>query len=169
MEQVTDSPAEHKQTKPVDPERAGYTAGLRQIADWLDAHPEVPLPYIGAHSPGSPLPSLSIFVQQPWDDNQPSVREQMATIARAMGRANKAPGRVDGTFVVWRSFAGINVHASAHREEVCERVVVGSHEVTEEVPDPEALAAVPKVKRTKTVEQVKWVCSPLLANGGAEQ
>lgn len=30
-----------------DPERAAYTAGLRQLADLLDAHPEAKLPYDG--------------------------------------------------------------------------------------------------------------------------
>jgi hypothetical protein len=41
--------------------------------------------------------------------------------------------------------------------------VVGTREVTEEVPDPEALAAVPKVTVTRTVEDVRWECRPLLA------
>jgi hypothetical protein len=60
----------------------------------------------------------------------------------------------------------IDIEVYGKRAEVCERVVVGTEEVEEEVPDPEALAAVPRVKVTKTVEQVKWVCSPLLAAGG---
>lgn len=72
-------------------------------------------------------------------------------------------------------YAGVDLHFGpvylsvyAPRGEVCERVVVGTREVTEEVPDPDALAAVPRVTVTKTVEDVQWVCKPLLgdATGG---
>jgi hypothetical protein len=48
------------------------------------------------------------------------------------------------------------------RNEVCEKVVTGTREVTKEVPDPEALAAVPKVTVTETVEDVEWRCHPIL-------
>jgi hypothetical protein len=65
-------------------------------------------------------------------------------------------------------FGAIDIEVYGKRAEVCERVVVGTEEVEEEVPDPEALAAVPKVKVTKTVEQVKWVCRLLLAAAGGE-
>lgn len=27
-------------------ERAAYTSSLRQLADWIDAHPELPIPYV---------------------------------------------------------------------------------------------------------------------------
>lgn len=57
----------------------------------------------------------------------------------------------------------VNIWVYANREEVCERVVIGTREVTEEVPDPEALKAVPKVAVTKTVEDVEWQCHSLLA------
>lgn len=146
-------------------QRTAFTAGLREIADWLDAHPEVPVPYLGSYVPGNPRPSMPIYLREPYsfEEGMPSVREQMATIARAMGKANKAPGGVEGTFIVSRSFAGLAVYAQADREEVCERVVLGTRDVTEEVPDPEALKAVPKVIVTKTVEDVEWRCMPLLA------
>jgi heme-binding NEAT domain protein len=51
---------------------------------------------------------------------------------------------------------------SVDREEICERIVTGTREVTVEVPDPEQLAAVPTVSVTKTVEDVEWICRPLL-------
>ena len=57
----------------------------------------------------------------------------------------------------------VGLHVFAAREEVCERVVVGTREITEEVPDPELLAAVPTVTVTRTEEDVKWECKPLLA------
>lgn len=49
------------------------------------------------------------------------------------------------------------------RAAVCTRVVTGVEAITEEVPDPEALAAVPKITRTREVETVEWKCGPLLA------
>jgi hypothetical protein len=47
---------------------------------------------------------------------------------------------------------------------VCERVVVATREVEMEEPDPVAVAALPKVTRTVTVEDVEWKCAPLLTS-----
>jgi hypothetical protein len=55
----------------------------------------------------------------------------------------------------------------AWRAEVCTRVVTATREVEVEEPDPEAVAALPKVKRTETVEDVEWRCEPLLARAKA--
>jgi hypothetical protein len=150
-------------------ERAAFTAGLRELADWLDEHPEVQTPYLGAYIPGCPLPTMSIYVSEPyqWQPDKPSAREQLAQIGRAMGKFNKGPGQNADNFIVWRTFAGLAVFAQAARAEVCERVVTGTREVTVELPDPEAMAAVPKVTVTKTVEDVEWVCGPLLAGASS--
>lgn len=64
---------------------------------------------------------------------------------------------------------GLDLHVYAPREQVCVRRVVGTREVTEEVPDPDAVAALPTVTVTKTVEDVEWDCSPLLAPRTREQ
>lgn len=145
-----------------DPSRAAWIGGMREVCDWLEAHPEVPLPYIGAHVSGSPLPSLPIYLHK-WNPNKPDVRTQMATIARAMGKATKSPGLVDGTYIVWRAFDGVALYAQAERDEVCERIVVGTREVKDLVPDPERVAAVPLVEVTKTIEDVEWRCGSILA------
>ena len=50
------------------------------------------------------------------------------------------------------------------RDAVCTRVVTGVETVTEEVPDPEALAAVPTITRTREVETVEWQCEPLMGS-----
>jgi hypothetical protein len=140
--------------------RAAYIEGLHQIADFLSEHPEVPLPHLGAYAEGSPLPALSIYV---YGDNP---RATMATIARAMtdsgASVQKRVKDSTGSFQAWREFGGLVLVATASRGDVCERVVTGTREVTEEVPDPEAVAAVPKVTVTKVVEDVEWVCKPLL-------
>lgn len=145
-----------------DERRTAFVDGLHQIADFLAEHPEVPLPYLGAYAEGSLLPGMSIYLCG--DDT----RAEMATVARAMADSGASVQKrvkdSTGSFQVWREFAGLVLIAAASRGEVCERVVTGTREVTREVPDPEALAAVPKVTVTETVEDVDWVCTPLLAS-----
>lgn len=66
-----------------------------------------------------------------------------------------------GIYITFGHKVKLNVFAS--RDQVCERVVVGTEQVTRQVPDPDALAAVPTVEVTETVEQVEWICRPMLA------
>lgn len=138
--------------------RQAFIDGLHQIADFLTEHPEVPLPYMGP-SPGAKVWGSSMPIYLVNDKGQ---RETLAEIARAMGRVEKHVDDGLGRFYVVRHFAGIALVASAERSEVCERVVTGTREVTTQVRDPEALAAVPLVTVTATVEDVEWVCTPLL-------
>lgn len=160
--ETTDTPAV------ADKERAGYTAGLRELADWLDAHPEVPLPYLGAHPAADRFnPTAAIHVH-PLLIGGGDPRDVLAAVARAMGNATKTVSASGSRMHVWRDFAGISVTASADRADVCERVVVGVEEITVEEPDPDAVAALPKIPHTKTVERVEWICSPLLATDGAQ-
>jgi len=145
-------------------ERAAFTSGLRELADWLDEHPDVQLPYLGRYIPDCALPSLPIYLSAPYSwDTKPDLRTQLANVARAMGHANKTPGRTDNSYMVWRAFGGIALYAQAARDEVCERVVIGTEPFTEEVPDPDALAAVPKIVKTGEREIVEWRCGPLLS------
>jgi hypothetical protein len=144
---------------PVDPERAAFCDGLEQIAAFLREHPAVPLPYIGSTQAGGGIrPTLEIYL---YGDNQ---REDLAVIARAMGKADKVPVDSLARLNVVRHFAGIALVAVADRDQVCERVVTGTREVTKTVPDPDALAAVPTVEVTEVVEEVEWRCMPLLAD-----
>lgn len=137
--------------------RQAYIEGLHQIADFLAEHPEVPLPHLNGFVGDDYGPVLRIYLV-----SNSSQRETLAAIARAMGTAEKHADDTLARFNVYRQFAGIKLLASADRSEVCERVVTGTREVTREIPDAEALAAVPKVTVTETVEDVEWVCSPLL-------
>jgi len=57
----------------------------------------------------------------------------------------------------------VSIEAFANREQVCERVVVGTDTVVKQVPDPVALQDVPLVEVVEEVERVEWVCRPLLA------
>jgi hypothetical protein len=134
--------------------RAEYVKGLRALADLLEQHDELPLPYQGGkHSPMS-LTFLS--------DDDPKGR--LAAAARAM------PGRLDkqvresaeyGNYFDLRCrLDGLHIKLTAYRDAVCERVVVGTREVTREVVVP--VKTVTETV-TETVEDIRWECRPLLA------
>jgi hypothetical protein len=135
-------------------DRTEYTKGLRALADILDAHPEVPLPYHGRE--GTPL---AIYHLNRKDETRAAF---LASVRAFPGRKEKDAN--DGTYRVAATLHGVRVEVVAYRETVCERVVTGTREVTREVPDPDALAALPKTVVTETVEDVEWICQPLTAD-----
>ena len=129
--------------------RAAVVAGYRLLADLLEKHPELPIPY---HGPASGT-ELRIYMLG-------SDRAAFVDAVRAL------PGRLDksvaaDTYVVRAELEGIAVEVVAYRKDVCERVVTGTREVTKSIPDPDV--EVPTVEVTEVVEDVEWVCSPLLA------
>lgn len=127
-----------------DTRRTEVITGLRELADFLESRPGVPVPF-------------EVKVAYPVSGSE-DPRAEMAAIARAMGDAKK--NQWGDYFELLREFSGGVVYeAWAPCEQICERVVVG-HE-TVEVPDPEALKSVPKV--TERREKIEWRCSdPLL-------
>lgn len=133
-------------------DRAEYVKGLRALADVLEDHPELPLPWQG----GQYMPMTLHFLTV--DDP----RAQMATARRALGIPMEKRPR-DGYFDLEGTLHGVHVQLTAYRHDVCERVVVGSYEIEVEEPDPAAVAALPKVVRTEIVEEVEWVCAPIIA------
>jgi hypothetical protein len=115
-------------------------AGLRDLADWIEKNPEVPLPYELAGS------SLHIYSVKG--------KEDLAKVARAMGNCEKS---TDSQFFrVWRKFGPILLEALDYRENVCERIVTSSETIVEMVPDPEF--EVPKIEQSRVVETVEWRC-----------
>lgn len=138
-------------------ERDNYVAGLRALADLLDDHPELPLPNTGRSN---------AFDWWIWDHDVEDPKATLAEIVRLIpGAKNKVVGEAAGSswFTVEATLRGLRIDVNANRATVCQRVVTGTREVVEEVPDPDALAAVPTVSVTKTVEDFEWVCEPLLA------
>lgn len=129
-------------------ERAGYIEGLRILATVLENHPEIPLPYNGHLSP------LTIMFL----DGESS-RALMAAAAKALPVGSWSKSGSDDYFELDGKVAGVKVKLTAYRDTVCRRVVTGTRQVTEEVPDP----AAPLVKVTKTVEDVEWECGSVLA------
>jgi hypothetical protein len=97
-----------------------------------------------------------------------SDKDAFALLARA-AKAHGAkiekqfPDDPERHFSMVAKFGPVAIRLHTERATVCERVVVETREITEEVPDPEALAAVPTVTVTRTEEVVEWQCKPLLA------
>lgn len=145
---------------PARVEADALAAGLRQFADLIAANPEV-VPFVryGLTDGGIVAPMARA------DDEAAALRTLARAALRAGGTVTKnARGKYFDLFV---HLGPVKVQFIADRDEVCERVVVGTREVTEEVPDPDALAAVPKITVTKTVEDVEWRCGSLLAPDGS--
>lgn len=130
-------------------ERAAYVAGLRQLADILDAHPEVPLPYDGDSD------EITFHFLSGEDP-----RAEMAAAARALPCTWRKDAS-DDYFDLFGALAGLKVRLVAFRAQVCTRRVTGTEErEVEEIVTP----AVKQVVR-KQVEVVEWTCHPILADG----
>lgn len=135
--------------------RVEYIAGLRALADVLEANPHLRLPYDGSHKGAA----LAIM---PHGDE----RQELADWVRALPGKKEKKDRGE-YFDLNGTLHGLHIKVICDRDEVCERVVTGTREVTEDVRDPEALAAVPMITVTKTVEDVEWRCSSILAEASA--
>ena len=129
-------------------ERASRIAELRAFADFLDAHPEA-----------DPIYSPAVY-------DIVHTRQEMAAKIKALG--GKWDKDEDGeSFKVRQKISGVEYVIFAARENVCTRVVRGTKEVTRTKSDPDALAALPKVTYTETVEDVEWICPESLLAGSA--
>jgi len=128
--------------------------GLRQLAAFVEANPQF----------GHDLLMTFDTNNVPHIDARGDAREYLAKYARAAVRSGAvvSKGFGDKWAHVDLAFGAVNLHVYAEQVEVCEKVVLGTREVTKEVLDPEALAAVPKVTVTETVEDVEWRCHPIL-------
>lgn len=129
---------------------AEIAAGLRQLADLIEANPQIRVAYTNYHF---------------WSLDS---REEMAELARAALRhgAKVEKQVTDEMYNLDVKFGPITASALAMRDEMCERVVVGTREVTEMVPDP-SLPAPPMVEQTRTEEVYEWKCVPLMADAEA--
>lgn len=138
-------------------DRTQYIAGLRELADLLERHDDLPLPDTGTGK----------YNAIDWHlfggDNQGDLEAQK-DLARRIVRV--LPGRAEkwetgDLFRLHGHVSGLAWQVIVEREAVCERVVT-TREVTEMVPDPSV--SVPLVEVTKTVEDVAWDCGSLLAD-----
>ncbi len=85
--------------------RARIVQGLRELASFLEAHPEVPTPYVGTQN---------AFVQ---------TKEEIAAVARVGSWEKKW---IDDWFSLDHAFSGdVKLSVNVARAQVCERVVTG--------------------------------------------
>ncbi len=90
-------------------ERAAYIDGLRQIADFLEQHPNVP-------EPSSPI--INVFVQS------------KNSFQRAIKKSGPWEKRTDGSYVYCRKCFGPHVfNVNLNHSMICERVVTGKRTV----------------------------------------
>lgn len=124
-------------------ERREYIEGLRELAAWYEAHPEIPAPH-GTAVHNAMLDS----------------KEDAAMVIRALGSCEKHYG--DSIFTIAKPFRGITLEFYFYRGSVCRQIVVGTREVPEQV-----IPAQPeKVIPAHTEEITKWECAPILKNEG---
>ena len=112
-----------------------YASSLRMIADWFEAHPEVPLPHDAAE--------FGLFTVHD--------REGMEKVARIFGSCEKE--YTEGFFKLKKKFGEIEMRVIASRDQVCKRKVVGVKLVPE--------VTIPAHNK----DIVEWECfeTPLLA------
>ena len=127
---------------------------LRAIAAWLESHEE-----IAARIHEISLGEYGYNCAQIYGLDA----DDMAHLARAIG--GHWTKHADELFSLRQEIVpGFSLLLTGARDRVCTRVVTGTTTVTE--PDPEALAAVPKIERE--VETYEWRCEPLLAAATGE-
>lgn len=79
-------------------------------------------------------------------------------------KKNDPTGDYGGSYYQLQAqWENVTITILTERKDVCERVVVLEHDVTEEVPDPEILKSVPLVKVTQKKQVVEWQCNTALA------
>jgi hypothetical protein len=111
-----------------------YARGLRELADFLDSHPDLPI---------FNCPDVATHI---WN------RKDFLNAVRAMGGAKK--DYAGDYFKLVKTFTGgVTLRIQCERQTVCERVVTGEEEI--EVFDLTA----PKIKVKR--EKYEWRCDPL--------
>jgi hypothetical protein len=125
-------------------ERQEAIAGLRALADFLDANPDAKLPH---------NVQAMECVQS---------ADALATRVRDLG-GSWEKGTDESYFELTRSFGPrVSYQVFATRANVCERVVVGTEEV-----EVKEYPAVEPITKTVTREVVEWRCPPILASSTA--
>jgi hypothetical protein len=121
--------------------------GLRELADWLEAHPEA-----------QQTASYGITLNHPCKD-----AEELVRLARSLGGRWDKNESSDCYFTLTRRFGPtVQYDLYVAREAVCTKRLVGTKTRTIEGPDPEDVAALPKVLQTVVEEEFEWDCPPSL-------
>lgn len=126
-------------------QRVEWAESLRALARLIEANPELPMPY---------------SIDASWiETDAEATRDMMRAFAKAVpGQKRKRVS--EAQYNLEAKIGPVRLTAIAWREEVCERVVVGTDTVT--IPATEAVEAQPE--RTEEREVVEWRCHPILAD-----
>lgn len=141
------------------PDPTAVAADLRAIADVIEGNPFLASLITQAFD-RSLFPEFAA-AQEQRDDSRELMAETIRQLKPLASRSiEKKYG--DRWFHAVIPLRTISLTLTDEREAVCTRIVTGTETVTEEVPDPEALAAVPTI--TQTRELVEWSCEPLMGS-----
>lgn len=131
---------------------------LRILADLIEAHPDLPLPYAVAYGTDAGIDVHWYLHIGDLTGDLPGQKAAAARVILELGGTWVKSERGE-QFGFTQRRGGLRMDVQVARAAVCERVVIGSREVT--VPASPARAAEPE--RVETVEDVTWICSSLLA------
>lgn len=157
----TDKPTDQERAEKVVSDLERFAADLGRYIAYLRDNPDI------AGAINSTIPEVRSYACLP-----PEKHDVKAVIADFSRRARRAGAEMrkdvnDAYAGAVLTFGDVVLRVYSTREQVCERVVVGTREVEVEEPDPQeverAIAALPKTRRVETVEDVEWRCTPLLA------
>jgi hypothetical protein len=119
-----------------------YADSLRLIADWVEVHPEIPVPSNEA---------IKIFAA--------GDKDRLKLCARALGDSEKIHSLEFNLFTLRKRFGCLYVDVIISRSAVCKRIVKG----TKPVPEVTIPAKPEQVIPAHEEEIVEWDCSePLL-------
>ena len=118
-----------------------YVNGLRELADWFEAHPEIE----------RPSTDFSIYAT----DSKENAEETMRALLPCKKKYD------DSLFTLSRSFGPFTLHYVFMRNTVCTPKVVGQREVPLKVIPPRFEPE--KVIEAHTEDVIEWECEPVLA------
>jgi len=124
---------------------------LRAVAELLDAHPELPEPYITTQGGRA---NLNWFLQL--EGNEAEQKATAAVIVKTLGGKWNKRDHYEGKFAFAQTRGGVDLFVQVTREAVCERVVTGTKTVTVPAKPAEPEQVIER-------EIVEWRCESLLA------
>lgn len=129
------------------PTRAEFANGLREMADWLEAHPQVPVPY---------TVNANYHIYN-WNENGQDYEKDLDIRRKATHLSGNWNTELIGDMAYYtREFSGnVDFCVMTSRATVCKRVKVG----TREVPAREA----------RTEDVYEWECGPNAAETSASE
>lgn len=123
---------------------AEYAIGLRAAADFYEQNPSIPVP----------SSDLSNFAT--------NGKEMARIVVKALGHCDKLYSE-SGLLTVSAVRSGLTLRFVFHREDVCEKVVVGTKTIAAHVRPAREEEHVPEC----VIEETEWRCGSLLAESEA--